>query len=215
MDRHGQPNKACKFSGSQRIGITKSKKLDLQENTLSAWVNVLDYGFFNQLAGAQFLAVGERTLAVDFEARPAAIKEPTYGKAQGYWLRSSPKGTFDKSGKGQNSWGRVRSPKDNDGHDVYHYLSFRHLFPHRQWVLLTGTYNGKEMRLYLNGQLEDSAAITAKLTGATEHFRYHIGPNSAEGFSLTGSIDDVRIYNRGLSAEEVKALYDLEKPKAK
>ena len=30
-----------------------------------------------------------------------------------------------------------------------------------------------------------------------------------------GSIDDVRIYNRGLSAEEVKALYDLEKPKAK
>ena len=30
-----------------------------------------------------------------------------------------------------------------------------------------------------------------------------------------GSIDDVRIYNRALSAEEVKALYDLEKPKSK
>ena len=33
--------------------------------------------------------------------------------------------------------------------------------------------------------------------------------------ALKGSIDDVRIYNRALSAEEVKALYDLEKPKAK
>ena len=32
---------------------------------------------------------------------------------------------------------------------------------------------------------------------------------------LNGSIDDVRIYNRALSAEEVKALYDLEKPKTK
>ena len=30
-----------------------------------------------------------------------------------------------------------------------------------------------------------------------------------------GSLDDVRIYNRALSAEEVKALYDLEKPKGK
>jgi hypothetical protein len=30
-----------------------------------------------------------------------------------------------------------------------------------------------------------------------------------------GSIDDVRIYNRALSAAEVKALYDLEKPKTK
>ena len=30
-----------------------------------------------------------------------------------------------------------------------------------------------------------------------------------------GKIDDIRIYNRALSAKEVKALYDLEKPKGK
>ena len=34
------------------------------------------------------------------------------------------------------------------------------------------------------------------------------------GEGLNGILDDVRIYNRALSAEEVKALYDLEKPKA-
>ena len=33
--------------------------------------------------------------------------------------------------------------------------------------------------------------------------------------NFKGSIDDVRIYNRALSAAEVKALYDLEKPKTK
>lgn len=30
---------------------------------------------------------------------------------------------------------------------------------------------------------------------------------------MNGKIDDVRIYNRALSEEQVKALYDLEKPK--
>ncbi len=30
---------------------------------------------------------------------------------------------------------------------------------------------------------------------------------------FNGEMDDIRIYNRALSAEEVKALYDLEKPK--
>jgi len=43
-----------------------------------------------------------------------------------------------------------------------------------------------------------------------------IGRDYTEGSELNrlfaGSIDDVRIYNRALSAEEVKALYELEKP---
>jgi hypothetical protein len=29
---------------------------------------------------------------------------------------------------------------------------------------------------------------------------------------FNGSLDDIRIYNRALSAAEVKALYDFEKP---
>ena len=47
---------------------------------------------------------------------------------------------------------------------------------------------------------------------------YPDGPGRPEIEKLQyfkGSIDDVRIYNRALSAEEVKALYDLEKPKTK
>jgi hypothetical protein len=35
----------------------------------------------------------------------------------------------------------------------------------------------------------------------------------SENEGLIGALDDVRIYNRALSVEEVKALYDLEKPK--
>jgi hypothetical protein len=36
-----------------------------------------------------------------------------------------------------------------------------------------------------------------------------------KGFSryLNGSVDDIRIYNRALGEEQVKALYEIEKPK--
>jgi hypothetical protein len=51
---------------------------------------------------------------------------------------------------------------------------------------------------------------------ASSKARVFIGRHSGGAIQFfKGSIDDVRIYNRGLSAEEVKALYDLEKPKAK
>ena len=42
-----------------------------------------------------------------------------------------------------------------------------------------------------------------------------IGHGTGNRRYFRGALDDVRIYNRALSAEEVKALYDLEKPKAK
>jgi len=42
-----------------------------------------------------------------------------------------------------------------------------------------------------------------------------ISDSAASREFFIGSIDNVRIYNRALSAEEVKALYDLEKPKVK
>jgi hypothetical protein len=46
---------------------------------------------------------------------------------------------------------------------------------------------------------------TGLMIGATSHY--------ATRFHYKGQLKDFRIYNRALSAEEVKALYDLEKPK--
>ena len=53
-----------------------------------------------------------------------------------------------------------------------------------------------------------TAASSLVIGNAPVHSRRDTKP-------FNGSIDDVRIYNRALSAEEVKALYDLEKPKTK
>jgi hypothetical protein len=73
------------------------------------------------------------------------------------------------------------------------------------WYHAVGTYDGTTMRLYINGSLIGTAnqPAVAATTGNLE-----IGQQKS-GFSrwFNGSIDDVRIYNRALSASEVTALY--------
>jgi hypothetical protein len=80
-----------------------------------------------------------------------------------------------------------------------------------QWYCLTATYDSadKTMRLYIDGQFDDQAvhangyksANAAKLTIGVR------GWEDAEYFN--GLIDDVRIYDRVLTADEVKALADM------
>jgi len=82
------------------------------------------------------------------------------------------------------------------------------------WTLFAVSYNGSVASLYQNGALV--VQITAGLDvtkgdGTLGVGRYMAGADR----TITGSIDDVRIYNRALSASEVKDLYDLEKPKSK
>ena len=81
--------------------------------------------------------------------------------------------------------------------------------------------------LYLDGEKVDSKngvppAFTNKKQDATigiwggyERTSKLFPQNGVNYGHWDGHIDDVRIYNRALSAAEVKALYDLEKPKGK
>jgi len=72
--------------------------------------------------------------------------------------------------------------------------------------------NGLKLSLYLGGLLVDEENYTSQAVTSSE--RIFIGKEFGARF-YRGSIDDVRIYNRALSAEEIKTLYDLEKPKTK
>jgi hypothetical protein len=78
------------------------------------------------------------------------------------------------------------------------------------WCFIGLTYNGAQMIEYNNAV----AGVTLSASGdVSPMVNIRIGNEHDGGFK--GSIDDIRIYNRALSAEEVKALYDLEKPKTK
>ena len=77
-----------------------------------------------------------------------------------------------------------------------------------QWYFLTGTYDGTIMKLYVDGKL---SAESNKQAGdiAYSPSRGRIGKyeDDNENNYFKGAIDDMRIYNRALSAEEVLGLY--------
>ncbi|KAF5434629.1 Concanavalin A-like lectin, partial [Candidatus Methanophagaceae archaeon] len=73
------------------------------------------------------------------------------------------------------------------------------------WYHVAGTYNGEVMSLYLNGVLDssNSSLLTGEFPGRGN---FHIAM-SGDSRYLNGSIDEVRIWDRTLSADEVYQQY--------
>jgi hypothetical protein len=70
------------------------------------------------------------------------------------------------------------------------------------WTHLATTYDGTTLKLYVNGVLTGSQAVSGSLLVSTGALR--IGGNSIWGEYFTGLVDEVRVYNRALSATEVQ-----------
>ena len=68
------------------------------------------------------------------------------------------------------------------------------------------TYDGANIKWYLNGLLNTSVVATGTISSDPRSVR--IGGEPSFGRFASSSIDDVRIYNRALSADEVKQLYN-------
>ena len=76
-----------------------------------------------------------------------------------------------------------------------------------QWVLVTGTYNGSLMSLYINGVLNNTASASGAPWNSRENLYIATDPGCGVRGPLSGKVDDLRIYNRALSAQEVAQLY--------
>jgi len=74
--------------------------------------------------------------------------------------------------------------------------------PLSQWTHLACTYDGATMRLYVNGVQVSSRAQTGQILNSA--YDLGIGGNSLNGQYWPGMIDEVRIYNRPLSAGEIQ-----------
>lgn len=72
-----------------------------------------------------------------------------------------------------------------------------------QWVHVALTFDGTTGTMYVNGTATNTFPFTPSLSGASLRIG-RIGSDTTYDFS--GSIDDVRLYNRALSAAEVSAL---------
>ncbi len=75
-----------------------------------------------------------------------------------------------------------------------------------QWHLLTGVYDATGVHLYVDGQLRATASGQAPNIAPTN---LRIGSRAGwNDLFYSGSIDEVMIYNRGLTAAEVTAIYN-------
>ena len=82
----------------------------------------------------------------------------------------------------------------------------------QNWHHVLQTWDGNKLSLYLNGILDHSLNAPGTLVAGNQPLR--IGGGSISGsspFYFNGYIDDVRIYNRPMSSEEVSKLYNYEK----
>jgi hypothetical protein len=72
------------------------------------------------------------------------------------------------------------------------------------WIHLAGTYDGKDVRTYINGQLKK----TVQHPGDPESIgKFEVGSFVAPFWK--GVIDELRFYNRVLSEEEIALLATL------
>jgi hypothetical protein len=86
--------------------------------------------------------------------------------------------------------------------------------PLNQWTQLVATWNGSTASsgvvLYVNG-----SAISAHPTGCSgsvssdSAYALTLGATYPNGAPLVGKVDDVRVYNRVLSATEVSTVYNM------
>ncbi|HKO38760.1 MAG TPA: LamG domain-containing protein, partial [Solirubrobacterales bacterium] len=69
------------------------------------------------------------------------------------------------------------------------------------WSHIASTYDGKNQRFYLNGTQVKVTTVTGSLPNTANPLR--IGGNILWGEYFAGLIDEVRVYNRALTAAEI------------
>ena len=74
------------------------------------------------------------------------------------------------------------------------------------WVMITGVYNGTDIGLWFNDTLVGRAALTGDMGVSTKDI--YIGADNLGGQMLNGTIDEVSLWNRSLTQEDITELYN-------
>ncbi len=186
-DRFGNANSAYSFNGSSDfINVPDSNTLDLTNKmTLCAWTKVSEIRshYSDFLLGKGRSSIGT-----------------------GYGLNN-----YDYSGND----GTPQGPSIvlHNGTDMGYAVSDVSKAILNKWQFIVGTYDGQVFNIYVDGVLCNSFNNNVAMTLINSTEPLNIGRETS-GLARyhKGLIDDVRIYNRPLTASEVKELYDSEKP---
>ncbi|NBO35905.1 MAG: hypothetical protein EBU89_08405, partial [Actinobacteria bacterium] len=127
----------------------------------------------------------------------------------GGWMKTTSAGSQGILGWG--TWGsgsRTNALRTNGNSGFYNYwwdndLLGNYSIATNTWIYVIATYDGTTQRIYVNGTQIVSRTVSAP---SVDNVNFRIGTtNNSEWFY--GTLDDIVIYNRGLSASEISSLY--------
>jgi len=75
-----------------------------------------------------------------------------------------------------------------------------------KWYQIVGVYDGSHIKIYVNGKLEKSTTLTGKIKVSNSDI--NIGRRTWKDRYFNGVIDEVSVYNKALTDEEIKDLYN-------
>ncbi|MFI7639188.1 LamG-like jellyroll fold domain-containing protein [Nonomuraea sp. NPDC049400] len=155
----------------------------LSFNGTSAYVNVPDSSTLRLTTGMTLEAWLNPATGTGY--RTALIKQHASGVAYALWANADNNRPYTEivTGTDQGLLGTASLPVNT-------------------WTHLTATYDGTTLRLYTNGTQVASKAVTGGIRGDAQPLR--IGGSSLWGEYFNGLIDDVRVYNRALTAAEIQ-----------
>ena len=88
-------------------------------------------------------------------------------------------------------------------------LSPINLIDTSKWTMLTGIINTNNIQIFKEGQLVGSTTYSGQTLNTTDKLYFGLDPNKigVSPMFYKGKIDDIAIYNRALSQQEITALY--------
>jgi len=189
-DRFGVPDRAYGFGGTDWIGVPNENSVFSLTNALTvcAWV---------------YPARGDR----EYRSNPIVWKMAEDGTYQdafylSYGYLSNPTNGIERFFFGMET-----------GQEEYRAIS--RPFSTSTWHHVCGTFDGQALRVFVDGEPvgTQSTGSGSPIAGSAG-LRIGNNLNSDHSYKgvFAGSIDDVRIYNRALSAAEVAALHQMTAP---
>ncbi len=167
---------------------------------------------FNFNGSNQYVSLGTSTALA-----PAAISVSLWVNPRSInGVYTDPIGRWGQSNSAQNSWLFDIAPNGQVYFSVTNASGTQKdagsvsTVPLNAWTLITGTYDGTNVRIYINGVLEGSIAQTGAIQ-ANASSTTSVGAKFADGtpnYPFNGLVDDVAIASRAFSAAEIQGIYN-------
>jgi len=189
-DQFGLPDSAAHFGGtnSEYVVVPDSPSLHVSELTVAGWIHT----------------------AITNEVMQIAIKAHHGDSAGEQWSLYIDTLNFTKPTL------VFAIKRDSGGQSGigWNFVSFGPLTLTNQWIFLAGEWDGKVLNLSLNGTnvAKNVNVAAGGIDDVPMGSDIQIGRSTITPYSYNGDIDQMKIYNRALSTNEIAQLYQLGLP---